>query len=261
MKKYGRLFLFLIPVFFLVGASGSQEVQSQIEKAKIFRDTYPLVSQADLNCSFFLLEEFPKIKIIASDRDNEKTMFSDADTFFVDKGKDDGLQEDQVWVILEIGNKIKPVGLRPSIGTVAFKRGRARIVRTESNRSLARVEKACGRVRIGDFLIPFEEKEGWLGKDMGFKVQAKEGAPTGKFVYLQDELNQIGTGSWGIIDMGKDQGIQIGQQLTIFKTIQRNIPFDPIGNLVVIDVGSKTSTVKILSCKDAVGLDYPVQVK
>lgn len=261
MKKYARFFLCLIPALVLAGASAGQEVQTQIEKAKIFRDTYPLISETDLHCSFFLLEESPKIKIIASDRDNEKTMFSDMDTFYVDKGKNDGLEEGQVWTILEIGDKIKPVGLRPSIGSVAFKRGRARIVRTEAGRSLARVEKSCGQVRIGNFFIPAQDKEALLGKDQGFKVQAKEGAQTGKFVYLQNEQNQIGTGNWGLVDMGKNQGIQIGQQLTIFKGIQNDLPFEPIGNLVVIDAGSKTCTVKILSCKDAIRLDFPVQVK
>jgi hypothetical protein len=261
MKKRFRLVMCLIPVILLLLAASGQEVQNQIEKAKIFRDTYPLIAESDLYCSFFILEEFPTIKIVAAERSSEKTMFSDGEAFYVDKGKDDGLQEDQVWTILEIGEKIKSTDLRLTLGPLSFKRGRARIVRTEAGRSLAKVERSCGRVRIGDFLAPFVEQEGLLGKDLGFNVLAKEGAQTGTLVYLQNELNQIGTGDWGIIDMGKAQGIQIGQQLTIFKRFDKNKPLQAIGNSVVIDLGTQSATIKILSCKDAARLGYPVQVK
>lgn len=251
----------LIPVVFLMVASSGQEVQNQIEKAKIFRDTYPLIAESDLYCSFFILEEFPNIKIIAAERASEKTMFSDGDAFYVDKGKDDGLQENQVWTILDIGDKIKSTDLRLTLGPLAFRRGRARIVRAEAGRSLAKVERSCGRVMIGSFLAPFAEKEGLLGKDLGFNVLAKEGAQTGRLVYLQNELNQIGTGNWAIIDMGKAQGIQIGQQLTIFKSFSKNMPLEAIGNSVVVDLGTQSATIKILSCRDAARLGYPAQVK
>jgi len=261
MKKHRRLIMSLIPVVFLMVASSGQEVQNQIEKAKIFRDTYPLIAESDLYCSFFILEEFPNIKIIAAERALEKTMFSDGDAFYVDKGKDDGLQDNQVWTILEIGDKIKSTDLRLTLGPLAFKRGRARIIRTEAGRSLAKVERSCGRIMIGSFLTPFEEKEGLLGKDLGFNVLAKEGAETGRLVYLQNDLDQIGTGNWAIIDMGKAQGIQVGQQLTIFKRFDKNRPLEAIGNSVVIDLGTQSATIKILSCKDAARLGYPVQVK
>jgi len=261
MKKYSRLLMSLIPVVILMVAASGQDVQNQIEKAKIFRDTYPLIAETDLYCSFFILEEFPNIKIVAAERASEKTMFSDGDVFYVDKGKDDGLQENQVWTILDIGDKIKSTDLRLTLGPLAFKRGRARIVRTEAGRSLAKVERSCGRIMIGNFLAPFEEKEGLLGKDLGFNVLAKEGAETGRLVYLQNDLNQIGTGNWAIIDMGKAQGIQIGQQLTIFKRFDKNRPLEAIGNSVVIDLGTQSATIKILSCKDAARLGYPVQVK
>jgi hypothetical protein len=261
MKKHFRLIMSLIPVVFLMVAASGQDVQNQIEKAKIFRDTYPLIAETDLNCSFFILEEFPNIKIIAAERGSEKTMFSDGDVFYVDKGKDDGFQENQVWTILEIGNKIKSTDLRLTLGPLAFKRGRARIVRTEAGRSLAKVERSCGRIMIGDFLAPYAEKEGLLGKDLGFNVLAKEGAQTGSLVYLQNELNQIGTGNWAIIDMGKAQGIQIGQQLTIFKNFNKDIPLEAIGNSVVVDLGTQSATIKILSCRDAARLGYRVQVK
>jgi len=261
MKKHRRLIMSLIPVVFLMVASSWQEVQNQIEKAKIFRDTYPLIAESDLYCSFFILEEFPNIKIIAAERALEKTMFSDGDAFYVDKGKDDGLQDNQVWTILEIGDKIKSTDLRLTLGPLAFKRGRARIIRTEAGRSLAKVERSCGRIMIGSFLTPFEEKEGLLGKDLGFNVLAKEGAETGRLVYLQNDLDQIGTGNWAIIDMGKAQGIQVGQQLTIFKRFDKNRPLEAIGNSVVIDLGTQSATIKILSCRDAARLGYPVQVK
>lgn len=256
------LFFFGGAVFSSLG-SIQQAQQDQIEKPKIFQEAYPLISESDLYCSFFILEdELPQIKIIASERQEEKILLSDSDIFFIDKGKNDGLEVGQVFLILEIGPQIKSPVTKENYGQLAFKRGRASIVRLEETNGTAKIEKTCGQIMVGQFLAPFEEKEGLLGKDLGFEVIPEEERPSsGNLIYLQDGYNMIGPGHWALIDLGREDGVQIGQQMTVFKRAKEETTRQAIGNLIVIDTQGMTSTVKILSCSEAIELGDEVQIK
>jgi hypothetical protein len=237
--------------------SDEQAVQSEIQKAKIFRETYPLISETDLYCDIYVQEsELSDTRIITAERSDEKILLSDADVVFINKGKNDGLEVGQVFLVVELGRRLGDYGY------LAAKRGRASIIFLEDARAAARVERTCGRIMVGDFLVPFEEKESLLGKDLGYEPLAapREGT-AGSIIYLERDYNEIGSGYWAIIDVGEAGGVNVGQQMTIFRNIRKDLPRMGIGNAVVIDVGQKTATIKVLSCNDAVRPGYQVQAK
>ncbi len=237
--------------------SNDQEGRHQIEKARIYREAYPLISETDLYCSFYAHQgELPDLKIVAAEKGEEKILQSDSDLCFINKGKNDGLEIGQVFLIVEIGQSLG------EHGSLALKQGRGRIVFLDDNRGVISVEKACGRVMIGDFLIRFEEKESLLGKDLGYETFS-EGEPgaVGTIIYLQGEYNQIGPGHWGIIDIGESSGVMVGQQMTIYKQVREDLPRLAIGNLVVIDTRPTTATVKVLSASDSIRKGLQVQAK
>jgi hypothetical protein len=237
--------------------SDEQAVQNEIQKARIFRETYPLISETDLYCDIYVQESrLSDTRIITAERSDEKILLSDADIVFINKGKKDGLEVGQVFLVVELGNRIGDYGF------LAAKRGRASVIFLEDSRAAARVEKTCGRLMVGDFLVPFEEKESLLGKDLGYEpLAAPREAVGGSIIYLERDYNEIGSGYWAIIDVGEGGGINVGQQMTIFREIRKDLPRMGIGNAVVIDVGQKTATIKVLSCDDAVRPGYQVQVK
>jgi len=243
--------------------ASSTAVQIAPDSGKAFQDAYALISQSDMYCSFFALEEEPRLKIAAAELGSERMLLSDGDLFYFKAGPDDGLKEGQVMMILEIGPKLSVTGSKKRPGPVAFRRGRARLVRFDKGDIvLGRVEKACSPVRIGYALVPFVEKEGLLGRDLGYDVPARdEGAPTGRIIFMDNEYTQIGAGQWALIDLGRDEGLHVGQQLTIARRSAQGLPLEAFGNAIVIDAGKLTSTVKILSSKDSVRLGDLLQVK
>ncbi len=255
--------LIILAVLFWQGILSSdslsvyQEQKHQIEKAKVFQEIYPVISESDLYCSFFILEEETlDLEIIGAEREYEKTLLTDSDLVYINKGKRDGLEKGQLFLVIEVGPKIK------NFGHLAFKRGRARIEASQENRASARLEKSCEQVIIGNFLMPFEEKEGILGKDLGYEVPAEEGEGLkGDIIYLQRGYRQIGSGYWALIDLGAEDGLQIGQQMIVYRVVKEGAPIQILGNLIVIDTQSQTSTVKILSCKDVLMLGDRVQTR
>ncbi len=234
-----------------------EKQENQIKKAKIFQEIYPIISESDLYCSFFILEnENLDFRIVAAEKEYEKQLLTDGDVVYVNKGRNDGLKRDQVFLVLEIGTKIK------DFGHLAFKRGRARIQDVSETMGTARIEKSCGQVMIGNFLVPFEEKEELLGKDLGYQVPPFESPGVqGSIIYLQRDYRQIANGQWAIIDIGQEDGLQVGQQLIIYRIVKEGAPFQIIGNLLVIDTQRRTATVKILSSKDVVMIGDHVQLR
>jgi hypothetical protein len=218
----------------------------EITKAKIYRDLADLINEVDLYCSFSVWEdEIPELRIIGAERESEKAMFSDGDLIYLNKGKNGGLEPGQIFLVKDIRDGLG------GYGPLALGKGRARIQYAGETTSVAVVENSCGDVRSGHYLIPFEPKEGMTGKDLGYDVVPEETEGVkGQLFYLQGDLRQLGSGMWALLDLGAEQGLQVGQQLILYRRTRAELPIQVLGNCLVIDAQSRTSTVKVLSCRD-----------
>ncbi len=253
---YGCLSLLVLSglVLAVPGRPGGQD---QIRKAKIFDETYQLINESDLNCSFYMHEEgklLPDIRIVGGERMNEKSLFSDGDLIYIDKGAADGI---------EIGQLFLTIGLRAKVaklGTVMERHGRARIVRLDDGTATAKVEKSCGTIEAGDFLLPFEEGEGEIGKDLGYGDMDPNASKKGKVVYIENDTHIAASGQWALIDMGRQHCVQIGDQLNVYHRAKPNLPREAIASAIIIDVRGATSTIKILGARDAVDIGSEVQI-
>ncbi len=250
------------PIVFALGLvlafGGAAFGQDQIEKGKIYQDSYPLAMESDLYCDIFLWEgALPVVRIVGAERAGEKVQFSDGDAFYVDKGSGDGLEMGQVFQAVSIRDE--DIEGR---GRLSQRVARVRIVRLEDRRAVASVDKACRPVLLGDYLVPYEPKETIQGRDLGFSNDLDPNAGIHAAIIYLDTENVIGgTGMWGIIDAGLNEGLQPGQQLTVFRHTGRDLPREAIANVVIIDAQNRSATVKILSARDAVRIGDEVQTK
>lgn len=237
------------------GRPSAQDIM--VRKAKIFEETYQLINESDLNCSFYMHEEgklLPDIRIVGAERMNEKHVFSDDDIIYIDKGAADGL---------EIGQLFLAVGLRAKvgkIGTVMERHGRARIVRLDDEMATAKVEKGCGAILVGDYLLPFEEEAGEIGKDLGYGDMDPNASKRGRVIYIENDFHISASGQWALIDMGRQHCVQIGDQLNVFHQARPDLPREAVASAIIIDVRGASATVKILGARDAVRIDDEVQI-
>jgi hypothetical protein len=244
-------------VAFVLLVPGRTYAQDQIQKAKIFEETYQMITDTDLYCSFYMQEEgkaLPDLRIIGSERMNEKDNLADADLIYLNKGQADGLEIGQLFQIIGLEDKVPPYG------TVARHLAKARIIRLEDKMAVARIERACWAVNVGDYLIPYEEQEGEIGKDKGYSQMDPNASKKGNVIYVDQELRLAGSGQWALINMGRQQCVQIGDQLTVFHRAKPNLPREAVGSLIIIDVRGATATVKVLSCRENVAIGDEVQL-
>jgi hypothetical protein len=242
----------------LAMAAGRVPLQARANGAA--RSATFLTSDVDLYCSFFVPEALPTLKIVGGE--NSRTLFSDGDiVFFKGNGKDVPA-EGQVMAVLELGPQISGIGKKPSPGPLVFQRGRVRVLRIENGLASGRVEKACGPLMTGHFLVPFLEKEKVTVKDAGFEGQRwTGGALSGHVLFLEDTAVQIATGQRALIDLGRADGLELGKQLTAFVRGDKEQSYEPLASLVVIDIGKSTATVKVLSAKAPIRVGDVAQIK
>jgi hypothetical protein len=260
MKNHRGLYLSLLSVVLIslcLIVPGRPFAQDQIQRAKIFEDTYQMITDTDLYGSFYMQEEgkpLPDLRVIGAERMNEKDQFADFDVIYLGKGQADGLEIGQLFQIIGLEDKVPPYG------TVMRRRARARVVRLEEKVAVARIERTFWPVRVGDYLLPFEEGEGEIGKDKGFDVMDPNASKKGQVIYVDLGFRLAGTGQWALINMGRQQCVQIGDQLTVFHRAKPNLPPEAVGSLIIIDVRGATSTIKVLSCRDALEPGDEVQI-
>ena len=238
-------------------APGRPFAQDQIARPKIFDEYYQLITDTDLYCSFYMLEEgkpLPEIRIIGAERMNQQIVFSDADIIYIDRGAVHGLEIGQLFQIIGLREKIVPYGI------VTGRHARARIVRLEPEMATARIERSCGPVRVGDYLLPFEEEEGEIGKDEGFGDLDPNAGITGKVVYVEHDFHIAASGQWASISLGRQHCVQIGDRINVFHRAKANLPREAVASAIIIDVRGATSTVKILGARDAVEIGDEIQL-
>jgi hypothetical protein len=244
-------------VLLVPGRPFAQDTQSMIKKAKIFEENYQLINESDLNCSFYMHEEgklLPEIQIIGAQRMNEKSVLEDGDVIYINKGAADGL---------EIGQLFLTVGLRAKIeklGTVMERHGRARVVRLEDKIATAKVEKGCGMIIVGDYLLPYEEEAGEIGKDLGYGDMDPNISKKGRVIYIENNFHISASGQWALVDLGRQHCVQIGDQLNVFHQAKPNLPREAIASAIIIDVRGATSTIKILGARDSVNIGDEIQI-
>ncbi len=256
-KTGGKLALRMVLILISVGIIAYGFQQEGIKKAKIYEEEYQLVTESDLYCSFYVLDgEIPDLKIIGAERAYERDMFSDEDVVYLNMGRMQGLNEGQIFMVIEIRKDI------PGVGPVAFRRGKVRIQELDDNKSTGRIEEACSWIMEGYSLIPFQPGEGMIGKDLGYDIPPFETEGVkGEVLFLDTDFNQIGTGHWALINIGRQAGITFGQQLILYRIIEEDAPIQIFGNSVVIDVQEETSTIKVLTCRDALRIGDNVMVR
>jgi hypothetical protein len=226
------------------------------------RNARQIINESDLSCSFLALEEAPTLKIKAAERMEERALLIEGDLFVFDRVPGDGLASGQVLTILELGESVKVTERRARPVIVAFQRGKAKIVILDDRTARARVEKACGPIGIGQFLVPFLAGEIVKGVDQGFAgIEWNPDGLNGVVLHLGGAARQAGPGQMALVELGTEQGIRAGQQLTVFKANEKNALWQGMANVIVVHPGPRVSVVKILSGRDALEIGDRVQVK
>ena len=187
---------------------------------------------------------------VVSHRDDaERGLLGPNDLLRIDAGEKQGVADGQNLVVrrrFPTGERYAPKKLQTFAEQTV---GLVQIIETQPDSSVAIVVYACGEISAGDAIERYVPQPAFFAVAPG----------TPRF----DEPARITTGEYGqqaasagqmmVIASGIMQGVQRGQQLTIFRRAQSHSgPVSVIGDAVIVAVRADSSTIRIERASDAV---------
>lgn len=238
----------------------SSFIFSQV-KATIYEKGYPIVTEDEVIYSYFVVEEldFP-MKIIGSEREEFCKTSSDYDIVAVTRNGSETKLGEEFIVVRNEGPLYHP-HTGKKLGYLMRRIGLAKVTCVEEESFLAELKNCIYPVMKGDYLIPFEPKLAIVAENKGFEECPSPLPPTGTIVYLENGFNEAGLYDKVVIDLGEEDGVNVGTQLTIVQYINDKIPKINIGNLIIIEAQKNTSIGKILTCRNPVRVGDLVEIK
>jgi outer membrane protein OmpA-like peptidoglycan-associated protein len=262
----------LVPVIFvlltavlLVGAGESKKIMN-IQKAYVYLDESLLISETDLNCSYFIKEAVPQdIRIINSHQATaERSEFSDHDDLVINKGAKDGLKDGDMLLVMTEGPVIHHPGNHDRLGRFFLKKSLAQITCLYDKTAVITLQKGCNPVNVGDFAILYKPEETLFAKQIDYKLcRLPANAVTGMVVYTELTMGYpgeiIGDNQYVSVDLGEGV-VGKGTFLLVYREVASDLPPLIIGMGIVLHSEKNNSTVKILDASSDIQLKDRVLV-
>ncbi|HEX7503333.1 MAG TPA: OmpA family protein [Acidobacteriota bacterium] len=256
----------LVPVIFvfftlalLLSAEESKKIMN-IQKAYVYLNEALLISDTDLNCSYFIRDDMPRdIRIIAKHLSSpERTDFSDFDELVINKGSQDGFKDGDMLVIMNEGPVIRHPRTHDRLGRYFLKKSLAQITCVYDRTAVITLQKGCNPVNVGDFAILYNPEETLFAKPIDYKLcRLPANAVNGMIVYTDLGLGfpsaLASDNQYVSVDLGEGV-VAKGTFLLLYRQLASDLPPLIVGMGVVMHSEKTNSTVKILDSSSDIRL-------
>lgn len=188
-------------------------------------------------------------RLAANRDDSERTMFVPGDAIVIDAGSADGLSVGQNFVVrrryrvsdLSWDNSATPIGVHSA--------GLVQVFEVSDASAIVAVVYACDAFRQGDELEAFDPEPYRLARTDGVPDFTKPAR-----VIFGDEAKMVGAPErLMVIDQGTDDGLEIGQRVTLFRRSRfGESGVSRVGEAVIVAARANWSRIRIDSVRDVV---------
>ena len=246
----------------------------------------PLGYEDEVSCFGYIGpdDEHFAASVIGGENEAEQTDFTDHNLMYLDSGYDRGLKPgDEFWLVTPGDVVYHPISSQP-MGRFYQYRGRAALVCIEGRTAVVRVTKACTDIPVGVFLKPYEPVPIPLGRRLPSCAMCdpSTGKAHGRIVLTRDGVVAIGTGTDIMIDLGMAEGLQPGDQLSIYRYASGSdyglrpqgsywmykppppgvsVPRTYLGDLAILYVGDRWSMARVIDSSRLIEIGDQVEVK
>ena len=188
------------------------------------------------------------------------------DVIYLDGGSQGGLAPGEMYTVVSPKQKVVHPKTREVFGRYYHYTGRVRVLSVQETTAIAEIVQACDPVLVGAALQPFEPEPVPLGRVAAMRpinypspAQSLEDAPV--ILFTQDELVSLFQDHVAFIDRGADSDVTPGDVFTVYRLNRPGLPPMPIGEVAVLSVQKKSSTVRVIQSKTALFVGDPLEPK
>lgn len=246
----------------------------------------PLGYEDEVACFGYIgpMDEHFVAAVIGAENVAEQTDFTEHNLLYLDAGYDRGIKPgDEFWIVTP-GDEVFHPMTGASMGRFYQYRGRALVLCIEGRTAIVRVTLACTDIPMGSFLKAYEPVPIPLGRRQPPQTICDQpnGKPHGRIVMTRDNIFAIGTGTDVLIDMGLAEGLNPGDQLSIYRYASGSdyglrpqgsywmytppppgvsIPRTPLGDLAILYVGDRWAAARVIDSSRLIEIGDQVEIK
>ena len=204
----------------------------------------------------FILEKGDKpLGMIIAGQQN-RTILGEDDLVYVDMGRSNGVKVGDRFTIYKKYSPISHPITNLIVGERVVPLGALQLSEVEERVSKALVTRSFMEIEPGAYLghLKLPRKE--------LALRAADSDLTGTIIETKTGSQAISAGDIAYLDLGKEQGLKIGNLLYVVRDIKidqqritgpvMKLPVDVVGALVVVDTGNNSSTVLVVKSIDTI---------
>ena len=239
-----------------IPASEVMKAQQEPVPEKVF-----VVSGAE---GFLMENDLPPAGYIVSTYQNRQ-MVGEDDVVYTDIGRNrNGKPGDRYAIFRKMGAISHPKA-NVILGQKVIPLGSLQLSEVDERVSKAIISKSFMEISAGSFLLPYRDKR----REVSLKAATRE--LNGYIVDSQTGNNAIAAGDVAFIDLGRKQGVEVGNMLYVVRKPELDpkfidvpvgkLPEELLGAVVVVETGENISTVLVVKSIDTVYCGDRVELK
>jgi len=239
------------------GAGGEGDASSRLTA---------ISEEETIRCASYIADgEDDSLKILGSERGQERMTFASRDIIYLNKGSNAGVRVGDLYTAHHATYKVKHPKSTRTLGRKFETTGWVRVLLVSENSSTAIVDTACLDMHPNDFLRPYEKVNVPLVRRQ--QPPNRLTPPTGKASgYIVDhELDKATTGQGDLlsIDLGSSDGIAPGNRFSVYRVAYPTVPTARVivGELAVLTVRERTALAKVIYSNDGILIGDSIELR
>jgi len=207
--------------FSLLAANVSAQI---LVKPESLGPNLPIASGNNLYCAGYV-QSSPintSSRLIGGVEEQDGSIYAQNDYLYLNMGANKGVQVGDLFAVVRPKGQVDTKwSHKGHLGMYVQEIGAIEVIRVKPEVSIARVKTSCDSFMLGDLLQPVEQRSSELFKprsEMDLYADAS-GKPKGQIFLARDGQELVTRDQIVYVDLGRDDSVQIGDRLTIFRQL------------------------------------------
>jgi len=217
----------MLAVFSIIGAAQSQS-SMVIQSGK----PWTIATGNNLYCAGYIQASGMSDAnyIIGAVDEADKFGYGQNDFLWINMGSNKGVQVGDIFTVVRPQAQFKSKwSHKHDLGFLVREVGAVEVVSVKANHSAVRIKTSCDAFYLGDLVQLVERRTSPMFEPMPplDLFADPSGKATGRVLTTRDQNNLITRDFIVYVDLGADDGVKVGDRLTIYRTLGKGNPYNP----------------------------------
>jgi hypothetical protein len=232
--------MFLLSLLIFSAAASAQDRNNRRTTTTIGKSTL-VVSQADKNlpvaagsnlyCAGYVqtAEVDTSRKIVGAENEQEQNIYSQNNYVYISLGNNRSVQVGDMFAVIRPRGRVSTrLTRKDNLGFYVQEVGALEVVRLKGEVAVARVATSCDNLLLGDLITPVPARTSPLFTQRPAldRFADPSGKARGRIFMARDNQEMLGREQIVYIDLGAEDGVQVGDYLTIYRPLGRGNLFE-----------------------------------